>query len=111
LHSKIKYSFASGVIAELESAFRETIPGSFTSKPHPNISGGHSDICSGAAPGSQELIADIKPAAANFGGSLNAMTCYLIERNLKTLGVRVEKQNMCLRCITKPAKYFRKGRI
>jgi len=56
--------------------------------------GGHSDICCGAALGSQELIAKIKPSAANFGGSLNAMTCYLIERSLKTLSVRVEKQNL-----------------
>jgi cystathionine beta-lyase len=56
--------------------------------------GGHSDICCGAALASQELIAKIKPSAANFGGSLNAMTCYLIERSLKTLSVRVEKQNM-----------------
>jgi cystathionine beta-lyase len=56
--------------------------------------GGHSDICCGAALASKELIARIKPSAANFGGSLNAMTCYLIERSLKTLGIRVEKQNI-----------------
>ena len=56
--------------------------------------GGHSDICCGAALASKELIARIKPSAANFGGSLNAMTCYLIERSLKTLAIRVEKQNM-----------------
>ena len=55
--------------------------------------GGHSDICCGAALGSSELIARIKTSAANFGGSLNAMTCYLIERSLKTLGIRIEKQN------------------
>ena len=56
--------------------------------------GGHSDICCGAALASKELIARVKTSAANFGGSLNAMTCYLIERSLKTLGIRVEKQNM-----------------
>ena len=55
--------------------------------------GGHSDICCGAALAAKELIDRIKPSAANFGGSLNAMTCYLIERSLKTLGLRVEKQN------------------
>ncbi|MGD9301697.1 MAG: PLP-dependent aspartate aminotransferase family protein [Desulfobacterales bacterium] len=55
--------------------------------------GGHSDICCGAALASKELINRLKPSAANFGGSLNAMTCYLIERSLKTLGIRVEKQN------------------
>ena len=55
--------------------------------------GGHSDICWGAALASKELIARVKTSAANFGGSLNAMTCYLIERSLKTLGIRIEKQN------------------
>ena len=55
--------------------------------------GGHSDICCGAVLASENLITRIKGFAANSGGSLNAMTCYLIERSLKTLGIRVEKQN------------------
>ena len=55
--------------------------------------GGHSDICCGAALASKDLIARVRTSAANFGGSLNAMTCYLIERSLKTLGIRIEKQN------------------
>ncbi len=55
--------------------------------------GGHSDICCGAALASDELIATIKKSAANFGGSLNAFTCYLVERSLKTLAIRVAKQN------------------
>jgi cystathionine beta-lyase/cystathionine gamma-synthase len=55
--------------------------------------GGHSDLCCGAALGSKEHIAQIKSAAVNFGGSVNAVTCYLIERSLKTLAIRVEKQN------------------
>ena len=55
--------------------------------------GGHSDICCGAVLASKKLITRIKGFAANSGGSLNAMTCYLIERSLKTLGIRVEKQN------------------
>ncbi len=55
--------------------------------------GGHSDICCGVALASDELIATIKKSAANFGGSLNAFTCYLVERSLKTLAIRVAKQN------------------
>ncbi len=55
--------------------------------------GGHSDICCGAAVASQPLIAKIKAAAANLGGNLNAVTCYLIERSLKTMALRVERQN------------------
>lgn len=55
--------------------------------------GGHSDICCGAALSSGHLIEKIRESACNFGGSLNAITCYLLERSLKTLGIRVEKQN------------------
>jgi len=55
--------------------------------------GGHSDICCGAALSSKSLTEKIRVSACNFGGSLNAMTCYLLERSLKTLGIRVEKQN------------------
>ena len=55
--------------------------------------GGHSDICCGTALSSGHLIDKIRETACNFGGSLNAITCYLLERSLKTLGIRVEKQN------------------
>ena len=54
--------------------------------------GGHSDICCGAALGSTPIINAVMKTAVNFGGSLNAATCYLIERSLKTLGIRVERQ-------------------
>jgi cystathionine beta-lyase len=55
--------------------------------------GGHSDICCGAVLSSKPLIEKIRVSACNFGGSLNAITCYLLERSLKTLGIRLEKQN------------------
>jgi cystathionine beta-lyase len=55
--------------------------------------GGHSDLCCGAALASKKLLAQIRSAAVNFGGSVNAVTCYLIERSLKTLAIRVERQN------------------
>ncbi len=55
--------------------------------------GGHSDICAGFAVGSQEHIDQIWSYAKCFGGSLNAQTCHLLERSMKTLGVRVRKQN------------------
>ncbi len=55
--------------------------------------GGHSDLCCGAALGRAKEITRIKRTAVNLGGSLNALTCYLLERSLKTLAVRVERQN------------------
>jgi len=54
--------------------------------------GGHSDICCGAVLGSKSLINKIMSSAINFGGSLNASTCYLLERSLKTLSIRIERQ-------------------
>ena len=54
--------------------------------------GGHSDLCCGAAITSRELAGRILTMARHLGGSLNAMTCYLLERSLKTLALRVARQ-------------------
>ena len=55
--------------------------------------GGHSDICAGAVICSAEKLEKIRKIALSFGGSLNALTCYLLERSIKTLGIRVDRQN------------------
>ena len=55
--------------------------------------GGHSDLCCGAVLCSRALTGRIRSSAVNFGGSLNAADCALLERSLKTLGLRVERQN------------------
>ena len=55
--------------------------------------GGHSDLCCGAAVTTQEKAGRIRAVARHLGGSVNALTCYLIERSLKTLAIRVERQS------------------
>ena len=55
--------------------------------------GGHSDLCFGALITSGSLREAIRVAAVNWGGSLNGTTCYQIERSLKTLALRVQRQN------------------
>ena len=55
--------------------------------------GGHSDICAGVAVGNKEQIDRIRQTALSLGGSLNALMCYLLERSIKTMALRVEKQN------------------
>lgn len=55
--------------------------------------GGHSDLCFGAMITSAALREQIYQRAINLGGSLNAATCALIERSLKTLDLRVQQQN------------------
>ena len=54
--------------------------------------GGHSDLCFGAVVGSKEFMGPLRRHAVNLGGSLNADTCALIERSMKTLSLRVERQ-------------------
>lgn len=55
--------------------------------------GGHSDIQAGAVLSNQQLINKIMNTSLNLGGSLNALMCHLLERSLKTLAIRVAKQN------------------
>jgi cystathionine beta-lyase len=55
--------------------------------------GGHHDICAGAAVSTNEKIQLIRKMAFSLGGSLNAWTCYMLERSIKTLAVRVKCQN------------------
>ncbi len=55
--------------------------------------GGHSDICAGAVAASEEHIEQIFQLAKNFGGSLSDYTVWLLERSIKTMGLRVKAQN------------------
>ncbi|HYG40282.1 MAG TPA: aminotransferase class I/II-fold pyridoxal phosphate-dependent enzyme [Cytophagales bacterium] len=55
--------------------------------------GGHSDLCFGAILTTKILKESILKSALNFGGSINALDSYLIERSLKTLALRVERQS------------------
>lgn len=56
--------------------------------------GGHSDIQCGIAVTSAALAGKIRHTACHLGGSLNAATCALLERSLKTLHLRVERQTV-----------------
>ncbi|SDS38148.1 cystathionine beta-lyase [Gillisia sp. Hel1_33_143] len=55
--------------------------------------GGHSDILAGTVISSEEHINTIFQMAKNFGGSLSDYTVWLLERSLKTMGIRVKAQN------------------
>ncbi len=55
--------------------------------------GGHSDICAGAVASSQAHMERIFQLAKNFGGSLSDYTVWLLERSIKTMGLRVKAQN------------------
>jgi len=55
--------------------------------------GGHSDILAGTAISSEEHIDRIFQMAKNFGGSLSDYTVWLLERSIKTMGIRVKAQS------------------
>lgn len=55
--------------------------------------GGHSDICAGAVASTKENMERIFHLAKNFGGSLSDYTVWLLERSMKTMGIRVRAQN------------------
>lgn len=55
--------------------------------------GGHSDILAGTVISSEEHIEKIFQLAKNFGGSLSDYTVWLLERSIKTMGIRVKAQN------------------
>lgn len=55
--------------------------------------GGHSDILAGAVIGSAEHIERIFHLGKNLGGNLSDYTVWLLERSMKTMGLRVRVQS------------------
>lgn len=55
---------------------------------------GHSDISAGVVAGTKEHIDKIMYKGRNFGGNLSDFMCFLLERSIKTLALRVERHNL-----------------
>jgi len=55
--------------------------------------GGHSDILAGALASTKFNIDKIIESSINYGGNLSEYTVWLLERSIKTLSLRVNKQN------------------
>jgi cystathionine beta-lyase/cystathionine gamma-synthase len=54
---------------------------------------GHSDLCAGVVVSSEERIRQIKHWLDVLGGAADPETCFLLRRGLRTLSLRVERQN------------------
>ena len=54
---------------------------------------GHSDVTAGALVGSAAIIDALQPARKFFGGVLEPASAYALARGMKTLGVRMARQN------------------
>jgi len=55
--------------------------------------GGHNDLLAGAIAGSEAAVAPIREAVGVLGGILDAHAAWLLLRGMKTLALRVERQN------------------
>lgn len=54
---------------------------------------GHSDISAGVVAGSKKHVDMIMYKGRNLGGNLSDFMCFLLERSIKTLALRIEKHN------------------
>ena len=54
---------------------------------------GHTDIVAGAVAGRADLVTRVRERLDVLGGCLDPHACFLLERGLKTLGLRVGRQN------------------
>ncbi len=54
---------------------------------------GHNDLVAGSIAGSAERVRRIKLTLDHLGGSLDPHACVLLERGLKTIGLRVRRQS------------------
>jgi cystathionine beta-lyase len=54
---------------------------------------GHSDLNAGVAVSSAPIIRRLRDSAIGYGGMLDSLACYQLERGLKTLALRVRQQN------------------
>jgi len=54
---------------------------------------GHSDLVAGVVVGRREVLNKVWEAMVRLGGCLDPHACFLLERGMKTLALRVERQN------------------
>jgi len=55
--------------------------------------GGHSDLICGIATGRRDLIAQIHSARTTLGGAMDPHAAFLLLRGIKTIALRVQRQN------------------
>ena len=54
---------------------------------------GHSDLVAGAIAGSSARVADIRHKLNHLGGTLDTHACFLLQRGMKTLALRMRQHN------------------
>jgi cystathionine beta-lyase/cystathionine gamma-synthase len=54
---------------------------------------GHSDVIAGAVAGTESVIEEVRKLMQVWGQAIDPMAAWLIDRGMKTLSIRVERQN------------------
>ncbi len=62
---------------------------------------GHSDIAAGAIAGSRVLVDRVKQKLDHLGGILDPHACFLLQRGMKTLDLRMERHNASAVALTR----------
>ena len=62
---------------------------------------GHSDLNAGGIVASKSIIERVREFAVNHGGMLDAHACFLLERGMKTLALRMKQHNENAACLAK----------
>jgi cystathionine beta-lyase len=88
LHSVIDSTFATPILQQPLTLGFDLVMHSAT-----KYFGGHSDLLAGAVIGSSEMIARLRPNVIRLGSSLNGEDLYRLERSIKTLALRVQRQS------------------
>ncbi|HEX9109340.1 MAG TPA: PLP-dependent transferase, partial [Longimicrobiales bacterium] len=55
--------------------------------------GGHSDLTAGAVAGAADVVERVRVKMKSLGGMLDPHAAWLLERGMKTLAIRIERQN------------------
>ena len=100
LEAVVRFAKARGLVSMIDNTF--ATPVNFRPLEHgfdlvlhscTKYLNGHSDIVAGAVIGSTEWIERITHRLNHLGGSLDPHACFLLDRGLKTLVLRVRHQN------------------
>ena len=67
---------------------------------------GHSDLIAGAIIGRREVVDRVKIKLDHLGGSLDPHACFLLNRGLKTLGLRIAYQNASAQALAEALESF-----
>lgn len=99
LKSLVAFAKGHGLVSIIDNTFASPvnfrpIPFGFDVSMHSctKYLNGHSDLVAGALIGSKERIDSIRRTLVHLGGSIDPHTCYLLQRGMKTLGLRVHRQ-------------------